>query len=136
MAASALLIAASCSGVGIHTRNAATTLTLATTAPVATAGSALILCQIPFMAPLPWSRLYSRRARTEDADTRLSDPDSGGPSGPAIIDAALFGISGAVVILVMGRKEVDHARWPRWQLMDAEPPGWTAPVANVLSSSR
>ena len=51
MAASALLIAASCSGVGIHTPNAATTLMLATIAPVTTAGSALILCQAPFIIP-------------------------------------------------------------------------------------
>ena len=71
MAASALLTAASCSGVGLHRRNAATTLTLATTTPVTTAGARWFLCQILFTALLRWSRLYSGRARTKDSDTQL-----------------------------------------------------------------
>jgi len=58
MATSALLTAASCIGVGAQAPNAATALMLATTAPVATAGSALILCQTSFMIP-PWSCVYS-----------------------------------------------------------------------------
>ena len=49
MAASAPLIAASCSGVVAHTRNAAITLTVATTAPVTTAG----------LAPRSSARSYS-----------------------------------------------------------------------------
>jgi hypothetical protein len=35
------------------------------------------------------------------------------PDGRPIVNAALIGISGPVVILVMTREEVeDHARWP------------------------